>query len=297
MRPEISQMHRLIVERSKRITDPAERETNILEETAALEIARECGTSLRDVYCEALSSGIYPHRYLRNRDVITMEEQLKLARCKVAVVGAGGLGGQVILLLARVGIGQLTVVDHDVFDETNLNRQALCTKGALGKGKSEEAVSVTAAINPGVLVTSSQTRLDASNGPEILAGSDVIVDALDNVPDRLVLQGIAQSVGAPLVHGALAGFEGQLMSIFPEDPGLRLLYGTERVERKNPGSPEAVLGVPSITASMIATLEAMEVLKILLGRGKIFRHMMLHVDLENGRLSEFVFSPPSQDPA
>ncbi|MBW1852454.1 MAG: HesA/MoeB/ThiF family protein [Deltaproteobacteria bacterium] len=203
-------------------------------------------------------------------------------------MGAGGLGGQVILLLARLGIGSLVVIDFDVFDDTNLNRQALCSETALNKSKAEQAVAVVGSINRGVEVAAHQVKLDPSNAFEILTGSDVVVDALDNLSDRFILEKATKSLGIPLVHGALAGFEGQLMTIFPDDPGLKQLYGNERAKENKSMSPEAVLGVPGITPSLIATLQAMEVFKIILKRGKVFRNVMMHVDLENGELNEFI---------
>ena len=274
---------------SRKINDPAGREIEIIEDAKALEVTRKCGCSVHALYIEALSQGIYPYRYLRNREIISLQEQLQLAKTRVAVIGAGGLGGHAILLLARLGIGELVVVDHDVFDETNLNRQALCSQQALGESKSEQAARVVATINPGVDVLAHRVRLDLSNGTEMLAGSDVIVDALDNVPDRFLLEKVAKKLNVPLVHGALAGFEGQLMTILPEDPGLKHLYGNEGANGDSCKSPEAVLGVPALMPSLMATLQVMEVLKIVLKRGKSFRNVMVHMDLETGRMNEFFF--------
>jgi len=281
-------LHQLIQTRSRMITDPAAREALVLDNDQALKIAGKCHLTVHEIYTEALRLGINPCCYIRNREVISVQEQLRLAESRVAVVGAGGLGGQVILLLARVGIGHLVVVDHDLFDETNLNRQALCSKRSLGMPKSEVAVDVLGSINPGVEVTPYQARLDSLNAPEILLGSDVVVDALDNIPDRLALERTTKKLGVPLVHGALAGFEGWMMTIFPDDQGLKCLYGGEEVKVNDAKSPEAILGVPALTPSIIAALQAMEVLKIILKRGKIFRHIMVHVDLERGQLNEFV---------
>jgi molybdopterin/thiamine biosynthesis adenylyltransferase len=282
-------MKERIQEKSRTITDPAGREVRILEDRHALVIADECHFSLHEVYRLALKLGIYPYRYLRNRDALSQREQLKLAESRVAVVGAGGLGGHVILLLARIGIGHLVVVDHDVFDETNLNRQALCTAEALGRPKAEEASAVVALVNPGVQVTSHRIRIEPSNAAEILAGSDVAVDALDNIQDRFTLEKATKSVAIPLVHGALAGFEGRVMTIFPEDPGLVQLYGGDAVAMDDSPRPEAVLGVPALTPAVIATLQAMEVIKIILKRGRVFRNTMAHADLEAGELRQFVF--------
>jgi molybdopterin/thiamine biosynthesis adenylyltransferase len=130
-------------------------------------------------------------------------------------------------------------------------------------------------------------KLDGSNAPQILAGANVAVDALDNVKDRFVLEREAKKLGIPLVHGALAGFEGQIMTIFPGDPGLKHLYRNEGAGGDKSKRPESILGVPTLTPSLIATIEAMEVIKIILKRDKIFRNTMVHVDLETGQMNTF----------
>jgi len=279
----------LLREKSKKISDPAGREIKILEDRHALEIAAVSGLSMRDVYIEALNLDIYPYRYIRNRETISREEQLKLSKSCVAVVGAGGLGGNVILLLARLGVGHIVVVDYDRFDETNLNRQALSNGQALGRSKAEEAVNAVSTINPGVTLSAYQLRIDPSNAREVLNGSDVIVDALDNIPDRFTMEDISRSLRIPMVHGALAGLEGQVMTIFPEDPGLKRLYGSREAGSDPSKSPEAILGVPAPTPSLIATLQVMEVVKIILKRGKLFRNVMVHVDLETGEMISFSY--------
>ncbi len=282
-------IRRQIHEKARRVTDPAGREVQAIEDRAALEIAHRCSLNLHEVYAEALRCRVYPCRYIRNRDIISPSEQLKLAESQVAVVGAGGLGGQVILMLARIGVGRLTVVDHDRFEETNLNRQVLCSQESLQRPKAQTAADVVASINPGVRVMAHPVKIDADNVDRALTGADVIVDALDNAPDRLVLQAAAERLGLPLVHGALAGFEGRVMTVCPGDPGLEQLYGVAETGDADPERPEALLGVPAVTAALIATLQAMEVLKILLRRGRIFRRVMTHIDLENGCFEEFRF--------
>ena len=286
------ELHGRIREKAASIVDPAGRPVQVLKDHDALAIADEYKWSVHDVYDEMLKKGIYPYRYIRNLDAISPEEQLKLAESKIAVIGAGGLGGNVILLLARIGIGTLAVVDQDFFDETNLNRQTLCNVNTLGMPKANAAVSAVGAINPGVKVFPYQVKLTASNVEEILAGSDVIVDALDNVPDRFLIEGAARKLAIPLVHGTLAGFEGWIMTIFPGDPGLKNIYGANETKQIDRESPQALLGVPGVTPFLIAAFQVMEVLKILLGRGNIFRDRMIHIDLERGCLNEFLFSVP-----
>ena len=283
------EIHKLIKVRSRKVTDPAGRVVQILEDNYALKIASTCHCTVHEVYTEALRLGINPYRYIRNREIISIQEQLKLAESRVAVIGAGGLGGQAIMLLSRVGLGHLVVIDFDIFDETNQNRQALCSKKSLRKSKSKVAVDVVHSINPRVDITSYQVRLKSSNAPEVLFGSDVVVDALDNIHDRFTLEKITKKLGIPLVHGALADFEGWMMTIFPDDSGLKRLYKGEEAKKSNAKAPEAILVVPALIPSIIGTLQAMEVLKIILKRGKIFRNIMAHVDLEKGQLNEFVF--------
>jgi len=282
-------LEKRILEKASPIKDLVGRDVLILDEVHADAIAQDLGLTLLDVYRATLGLGIYPRRYLRNRDGISLQDQIKLAESRVAVVGAGGLGGTVTQLLGRIGIGKLTVVDCDVFDETNLNRQAFCTRDWVGQPKALAVQAQLKSINPAVEVRAHIVRLDSANGPGILTGSQVIVDALDNVKDRLTLEALAKTLGVPFVHGALAGFEGQLMTVFPEDPGLKQIYGSGDDRGSAANRPEFLLGVPSITPSIVATLEAMEVLKILLNRGTPFRNKMVYIDLERGEWSQFGF--------
>jgi molybdopterin/thiamine biosynthesis adenylyltransferase len=278
-----------IRENATPIKDLVGRDVHVLDENHADFIARDLGLTLLNVFKATIRLGIYPRRYLRNREGLSLQDQLKLAESGVAVVGAGGLGGTVIQLLGRIGIGRLAVIDCDVFDETNLNRQVFCTRDWVGQPKALAVQTQMRLINPAAEVIAHNIRLDSANGPEILAGCQVIVDALDNVKDRLTLEALAKSLGVPFVHGALAGFEGQLLTVFPEDPGLKQIYGSGEEGASAANRPEFLLGVPSITPSLVATLEAMEVLKILLNRGTPFRNKMVYIDLERGEWSQFGF--------
>lgn len=273
-----------ILARADEVTDPAGRKVPALRERDVLDLARLFGLSPGALHEKALTLGVYPLRYLRNRASITPEEQLRLCSASVAVIGAGGLGGQVLLLLARVGIGTLVVVDPDRFEETNLNRQMLSREETLGIPKVQAAEKELMGVNPGVSVIPHHVRLTRETGPGILGGMSVIVDALDSVEDRLLLQDLAQDQGIPLIHGAIAGFGGQVLTVFPGDPGLRLVYGTTPFSEAKETRPEALLGAPAPAPALVATLQCMEVLKVLLGRGKVFRNRLVMVDLETGLL-------------
>jgi len=194
-------------------------------------------------------------------------------------VGLGGLGGYVTEALARAGMGRLILIDGDVFEEHNLNRQLLSGEAKLGTHKVEAARQRVAEINGAVEVTGHAVTLDRENLPRLLAGADVVVDALDRLPTRLVLQDGAQALGIPMVHGSIAGFLGQVMTIFPGDPGLRGLYGDGELPEQG---LEAQLGTPAATPMAVAAWEAQEVVKIITGRGELLRHRLLVLDMESG---------------
>lgn len=212
--------------------------------------------------------------------MVGFSEQVKLLQSKVAIIGAGGLGGTVLELLARMGIGKLIVADKDIMGDSNLNRQILSTETNLGQSKTEVAVKRVKEINSSVEIIGHPVFINSDNIKKIIEGAEVVVDALDNLPSRFVLQKACRNLKIPLVHGAIAGFNGQLTTIFPEDKGLELIYGSDR-DLPEHGS-EAELGAPTVTPALIASLEAQEVVKILLKRGKLFRNRLLYLDIEEG---------------
>jgi molybdopterin/thiamine biosynthesis adenylyltransferase len=242
-------------------------------------LARELGVSPREVELTALGARVLPRRYLRSLGTVGWEGQIKLLRSTVAVVGLGGLGGNVVEGLARMGVGRLIVVDDDVFLDHNLNRQVLSAEAGLGLLKAEVARTRVAQINAAVEVIAHPEYATRENLPRLLDGAEVVVDALDRLPTRLVLQEAAQEMGIPMVHGAIAGYVGQVMTIFPGDAGLRALFGEGSVPQQG---IEVQLGCPAATPMMVAAWQVQEVLKILLGRGQLLRHKMLFMDAEAG---------------
>ena len=246
------------------------------------EIARKFQTKSREIEISALQNNIIPKRYQRNLGVVSPSEQVKLLQSKVAIIGAGGLGGTVLELLARMGIGELIIADKDIMGNSNLNRQILSTETNLGQRKAEVAVKRAKEINSSIEIVGHSVFINSDNVKKIIEGAEVVVDALDNLPSRFVLQKACRDLKIPLVHGAIAGFNGQLTTIFPEDKGLELIYGSDR-DLPEHGS-EAELGAPTITPALIASLEAQEVVKILLKRGKLFRNKLLYLDIEDGTI-------------
>ena len=268
-----------IISHSLTLPDQAGRKRSVIKEQDALDLAAKHNVSIHDIHLIALKKNILPYRYIRNLESITIDEQLKLLQSRVTVIGAGGLGGEVIILLARLGIGNLAVVDYDSFDETNLNRQALSSVDVIGKLKADIAKEAVKKINPAVNVTSFNSRLDASNVEKISTGSDVIIDALDNISDRFLLEEFAKKLEIPLVHGAVAGFEGQIMTIFPDDAGMENIYGKKTKEIPPEKSPVSILGVPAVTPAIIASYQVIEAVKIILKKGDQLRNMLGYMDL------------------
>jgi molybdopterin/thiamine biosynthesis adenylyltransferase len=265
-------------ERARALPGPGGTDILTISPVGLAEVAAAAGISLRRAELAALDAHILPEHYLRGLGTLGWEGQRRLLEACVAVVGCGGLGGAVIEGLARSGVGRLIVVDGDTFVPHNLNRQLLGTMAALGRPKVEVAVERVAAVNPAVEVTPHAVWATADNLPGILAPADVVVDALDTPRDRLVLQAAAKQRGIPLVHGAIAGFIGQVTTIFPGDDTLTMLYGDEPPEH----GAESVLGTPTPTPMLVAAVEVGEVLKLLAGIGEVLRGVLLYLDLESG---------------
>ena len=264
-----------------RIRESAEAEAGIevISLDRVQELARDSGVSSKEVELIALEARVLPRRYLRSLGTVGWEGQIKLLRSTVAVVGLGGLGGNVVEGLARMGIGRLFLIDGDVFLDHNLNRQPLCAEAGLGLLKAGVARVRVGKINSAVEVIDHPEYASRENLPQLLGGADVVVDALDRLPTRLMLQQVAQELDIPMVHGAIAGYVGQVMTIFPGDEGLRALLGGGSVPQQG---IEVELGCPAATPMMVAAWQVQEVLKILLGRGQLLRHRMLFMDAEAG---------------
>jgi molybdopterin/thiamine biosynthesis adenylyltransferase len=257
-----------------------EGDTRVVRLQQVRELAATDACSVREVELAALEAGVVPWRYVRNVGTLGLGGQAKLLRATAAVVGLGGLGGFVTEALARMGVGRLILIDGDVFEEHNFNRQLLSGEGKLGIAKAEAAARRVAEINSAVEVMARAVTLTRENLPELLRGADVVVDALDRLPIRLTLQAGVQALGIPLVHGSIAGFLGQVMTIFPDDAGLRGLYGGAG-ELPEQGL-EAQLGTPAATPMAVAAWEAQEVVKILTGCGEPLRNRLLVMDMGAG---------------
>jgi sulfur-carrier protein adenylyltransferase/sulfurtransferase len=197
---------------------------------------------------------------------VGLEGQLKLLDAKVLCLGAGGLGSPVALYLAAAGVGTLGIVDDDVVDLSNLQRQVIHKTTGVGTPKVDSAEEAVKALNPDVNVVKYQTRLDASNIMEIIDGYDVIVDGVDNFPTRYLLNDASVRLKIPVVSAAILGFEGQLSVFAPyEGPCYRCLFRQPPPAELAPSC--GANGVLGVLPGTMGLLQATEVIKLITGSG------------------------------
>jgi molybdopterin/thiamine biosynthesis adenylyltransferase len=247
---------------------------------AVLSIAQAQRIPIREVEIAALKQGVTPWRYIRNTGTIGLDGQIKLLQSTVAVVGAGGLGGTIIELLARQGIGHIIIIDNDRFAEQNLNRQLMSTEKNLGDYKAAAAAKRVKDINSAVTVTTSLKKLTKENAHRLLKDAEVVADGLDNLSSRFAVEKACRDLGIPYVYGTIAGFIGQLMTVFPEDTGLSCIYGHS--DNLPEQGIEVKIGNPSATPAMIAAWQVQEIVKIITGVGKPLRNHLLILDAMEG---------------
>ncbi|WP_396610617.1 HesA/MoeB/ThiF family protein [Haloferax sp. S1W] len=217
-------------------------------------------------------------RYSRHiiMDEVGPEGQERLLSARVVVVGAGGLGSPVIEYLAAVGVGELVVVDDDVVERSNLQRQVIHHDEDVGDPKAQSAAAFVRGLNPDVSVEPIEARVDKSNVHEIVAGADVVVDASDNFPTRYLLNDVCRFEEIPLVHGAIYKFEGQATTLLPEGPCYRCLFP----EAPEPGTvPDcATTGVIGVLPGTVGCIQATEAVKLLLDAGDPLDGRLLFYD-------------------
>ena len=213
------------------------------------------------------------------------EGQTRLLESKVLLIGAGGLGSPASLYLAAAGVGTLGIVDFDVVDLSNLQRQVIHTTAGVGDRKVESARRAINALNPDVTVVAHEEMLNASNVERIIAGYDVILDGTDTFETRYTLNDAAVAAGIPVVHASVFRFEGQLTVFKPfEGPCYRCLYPTPPPPELAPGC--SVAGVLGVVPGIMGMLQTNEVLKLLLGIGEPLVGRLLLYDALDESFSE-----------
>ena len=215
-------------------------------------------------------------RYARNIPALSAAECEILRQKRVGVVGCGGLGGHIIDQLARIGVGTIRAVDGDVFEPTNLNRQLLSNVHRMGISKAKAAAEHIADVNPDVAVEAVEDFLTEANAPALIAGCDIVMDALDNVRSRKILAAACSEAGIPYVYGAISGWVAQAAVSMPGDDLIAKLF-PEEVEIRD----KSVL---SFTPALCASMQTALCVKMLTGRavetGTIFYFDLLNQEFE-----------------
>lgn len=206
-------------------------------------------------------------RYKRQILLFGKEGQEKLKKAHVFIAGAGGLGCPIAIYLAVAGIGTITIVDKDVVDQSNLNRQILHSDRDIGRKKTASAVEKLRLLNPDIAVHAIDTTIDEANVRDLVGKADGIVDAMDNFPTRYLLNTVAQEKKVPLFHGAIRGMYGQATTILPgKTPCLACIFP------KAP--PSEVFPVVGVTAGIIGMVQATEVIKYFTGSGELLANRL-----------------------
>jgi len=221
-------------------------------------LAADMGFSLREAQKIACEHDIWPERYVRNTTQCSAAQQARLLDARVLLVGLGGLGGHLLDMLLRLGVGRITGADGDVFEESNLNRQILATNATLGKAKAWAAHEYAAHINPAVEFTPIRDFLQGERLLEALRGKDLVLDALGGLRDRKTLHEAAATMQVPMISAGIAGLVGWVAVVRPGDPGPADFLG------KGKGIEED-LGTLAPSAAFAAALQGAEAVKILTG--------------------------------
>jgi molybdopterin/thiamine biosynthesis adenylyltransferase len=213
------------------------------------------------------------------------EGQLKLLDAKVLLIGAGGLGSPAALYLAAAGVGTLGIIDSDVVDRSNLQRQILHTEDRIGEPKVDSAEQALKALNPDVTIVKYRERLTSENVLDVIGGYDVIVDGTDNFPTRYLLNDASLVAGIPVVHGSIYQFEGSVTVYKPhEGPCYRCQYPEPPPPELAPSCAEG--GVLGVLPGIIGSLQANEALKLALGIGESLSGRLLLFDALSTEFSE-----------
>jgi sulfur-carrier protein adenylyltransferase/sulfurtransferase len=208
---------------------------------------------------------------------VDVEGQLKLLDARVLLLGAGGLGSPAALYLAAAGVGTVGIVDMDVVDESNLQRQILHNVDRLGERKVDSAKKTLTALNPDVNVVTHDVRLGADNVMDILSGYDIVVDGADNFPVRYLLNDAALKLEIPVVHGSIFRFEGQVTVFKPHDgPCYRCFLAEPPPPELAPSCAEA--GVLGVLPGIVGSIQAVEAIKLILGIGDSLSGRLLAYD-------------------
>lgn len=211
--------------------------------------------------------------------------QEKLKKAKVFIAGMGGLGSPAAIYLAAAGIGTLRIADNDTIELSNLNRQVLHWEENIGGRKADSAAAKLRKLNPEIKIETTIETITETNASRLVGDADIIVDAMDNLPTRYILNKTAIKKGIPFCHGAVYGFEGRAMTVIPGKTAcLNCLYHNARV-------PKEKFPVIGVTPAVIGCIQATEVIKYITGLGELLTNRILNYDALHMKFTEFTIKP------
>ena len=214
--------------------------------------------------------------FQKNLEFLTEEQAEKISRRKVAVVGTGALGQMAAHELVRSGFEQITLIDSDIMDESNFNRQLYAANSTMNQLKVNVLEKGLKDIRPEAQITVHSERLNEANCKALIGDADILLDCVDDIPSKLCLEKLAEELGIPLVHGAVEGWYGQVAVVYPGDGLLSMLYRTKKDQQ---------VSAMVTTVNVIASLQVNAVIKIAIESENILRHRVLFADLWKGDFS------------
>lgn len=211
-------------------------------------------------------------RDIRTYGTIDKDELCTIQQLNVAIVGAGGLGGYVLEMIARLGVRRITVVDSETFDISNLNRQLLSSEQNIGDKKVDAARDRIGTVNSNIHVKTIAEKLSDDNVYSVLKDQDVVFDCVDNIEARFVIQDCCKQLGIPFIHGAVDGWYGQVSTVLPGDDTLDKIYSsnTDCMVKK-----QAASFIPAVVASY----QVSEFVKLSNKKGSLLRNQLLYIDM------------------
>lgn len=218
---------------------------------------------------------MFSKRYERNYKTISHEDQERLAKSTVAIVGCGGLGGTMAEELTRLGIGRLILIDGDIFEESNLNRQLFSTENNIGEKKVEAARKRLKAVNSEVKLTLFDKWFNKDNAENLFSGADLVLDALDSINRRVELESACNDLNIPLVYAGIAGWFGMLGVSLPGDYSVSKVFKEGEIDK----CVEKEWGNPAFTPWVLSSLAVAEAVKIIVDREPSLRNSWLQIDL------------------
>ena len=252
-------------------------------------VARAAGLAEREAMCALLDAGFWPERFRRSRSVLSAEGLKRLLRARVLIAGCGGLGGHAAALLARSGVGSFVLCDPDIFEESNLNRQMFCTEGTLGRAKAEACREGLLGMASHIDVEAHVVALDGDNLPALLAGCTAVVDGLDSVPKKLMLEEAAARAGLPFVHGSVNREEG--FAFIEAAGGKRLASMWPDARERAEQGDKAFTDAPDTVAASAAGIACLMASLLVRGlaSGEVKDSALLHFDASVPELERFSF--------